>query len=69
MFQRIHSAIKQLPPKCQLIFKLVKEDGLKYKQVAVLLGLSVKTVECQMGIALRKMSLGIQFDLARISPH
>ena len=69
MFQRIHFAIKQLPPKCQLIFKLVKEDGLKYKQVADLLGLSVKTVEGQMSIALRKMSLSVQFDLAGISPH
>ena len=69
MFQRIQSAIRQLPPKCQLIFKLIKEDGLKYKQVADLLGLSIKTVECQMSIALRKMSLGVQFDLARVSPH
>jgi len=65
IFQRIQFAIKQLPPKCQLIFKLVKEDGLKYKQVAELLHLSVKTIESQMAIAVRKISLCLQFDMAR----
>lgn len=69
LYQRIHFAVSHLPPKCHLIFKLIKEDGLKYKQVAELLGLSVKTVECQMSIALRKISLGTQFDLSKISPH
>ena len=52
MIKEIQSSIRQLPPRCQLIFKLVKEDGLKYKEVADLLHLSVKTVENQMGFAL-----------------
>lgn len=70
MLKRIQFAIKQLPPRCQLIFKLVKEDGLKYKQVAALLDLSVKTVESQMSIALRKIGVCIQFDMAKtISPQ
>jgi len=70
MFKRIQFAIKQLPPKCQLIFKLVKEDGLKYKQVAELLNLSVKTIESQMAIAVRKISLCLQFDMAKaVSPQ
>ena len=70
MFKRIQFAVGQLPPKCQLIFKLVKEDGLKYKQVAELLHLSVKTIESQMAIAIRKISLCLQFDIARtISPQ
>ena len=60
MYRRIHDAILELPPRCQLIFKLIKEDGLRYKEVAELLHLSVKTVENQMTIALRKLGQSIQ---------
>jgi RNA polymerase sigma-70 factor (ECF subfamily) len=51
----IEKAISALPGKCQLIFRLVKEEGLKYREVADLLSLSVKTVEAQMSIALRRI--------------
>ena len=61
MFKRICLSIQELPPKCQLIFKLVKEDNLRYKEVAELLHLSVKTVEAQMSIALRKLGASISF--------
>jgi len=54
--KRVIAAIDQLPPRCKLIFKLVKEDGLKYKEVARLLGLSVKTVEAQLTIAIKKIA-------------
>jgi RNA polymerase sigma-70 factor (family 1) len=64
MQKRIMAAIQQLPPKCQLIFKLIREDGLKYKEVAELLNLSLKTVENQMTIALKKISESIRFDLS-----
>jgi len=40
--------VQDLPPKCKLVFLLVKEDGLKYKEVAETLSISVKTVENQM---------------------
>ena len=53
------SAIDQLPPKCKLIFKLIKEDGLKYKDVARLLDLSLKTVEAQLAIAIKKIALAL----------
>ena len=46
-----------------VIFKLIKEDGLKYKEVAELLNLSVKTVEAQMAIAMRRMAQSMQVDL------
>lgn len=65
MQKRIRSAIQTLPPKCQLIFKLIREDGLKYKEVAELLNLSLKTIENQMTIALKKISESIRFDFAR----
>ncbi len=57
----IREAIDHLPPKCKLIFKLIREDGLKYKDVAVLLNLSVKTVEAQLAIAMKKIALALQY--------
>ncbi|MBV7530622.1 RNA polymerase sigma-70 factor [Chitinophaga sp. sic0106] len=56
MIRHINRAINELPPQCRLIFKLVKEDGLKYREVALLLNISIKTVENQVGIALKKLT-------------
>ena len=56
---KILLAIDQLPPRCKLIFKLIKEDGLRYKDVAKLLDLSVKTVEAQLAIAIKKIAITI----------
>lgn len=53
--KKMNAAIRSLPPRCKLIFKLIKEDGLKYKDVATLLDLSIKTVEGQLAIAMRKL--------------
>jgi RNA polymerase sigma-70 factor (family 1) len=53
--EKILEAIEELPPRCKLIFRMVREDGLKYAEVATLLELSVKTVEVQMGRAFSKM--------------
>lgn len=63
MVTKIHKAIQSLPPKCKMIFKLIKEEGLKYKEVAALLNLSVKTVENQMTLALKKISVAIGFNI------
>jgi len=60
MIQQIHKAIQDLPPQCRMIFKLVKEEGFKYKEVAELMQLSVKTIENQMSIAFRKIGSAIQ---------
>lgn len=63
MVLKIKMAINSLPNRCRLIFKLIKEDGLKYKEVADLLNISVKTVEAQMAIAMRRMAQSMQVDL------
>ncbi|MBX3242695.1 MAG: RNA polymerase sigma-70 factor [Chitinophagaceae bacterium] len=60
---RINAAIQSLPVQCKLIFSLVKENNLKYKEVASILGVSVKTVENQVSIALKKLSQSIPFIL------
>jgi len=54
--RQLQAAIDELPPRCKLIFKLIKEDGLKYKDVAALLNISAKTVEAQLAIAMRKIA-------------
>ena len=56
----IRKAIEQLPPKCKIIFKMIKYDGLSYKEVAAILGISVKTVDTQLYIALKKLAHIIQ---------
>ncbi|MET6998058.1 RNA polymerase sigma-70 factor [Chitinophaga defluvii] len=65
--QAIAAAIQQLPPKCKLIFKLVKEDGLSYSEVADILGIATKTVDAQLVIALKKLSHLLQPFLQRTS--
>jgi RNA polymerase sigma-70 factor (ECF subfamily) len=65
MGNRIKEVIDQLPPQCKIIFRLVKEDELKYREVAEILHLSVKTVENQLSIALRKIGAAIHFDIKR----
>lgn len=50
---RISEEIDKLPPRCSAIFKLSRYDGLKYQEIAEHLDISVKTVEVQMGKALR----------------
>ncbi|SEG24126.1 RNA polymerase sigma-70 factor [Parabacteroides chinchillae] len=48
-------AINNLPPKCQKIYLLSREEKLSYKQIAELLRVSIKTVETQMGIAIHRI--------------
>jgi len=53
--ERIQQALEKLPEQCRLIFKLSRFEDLKYAEIAEHLGLSVKTVENQMGKALKIM--------------
>jgi RNA polymerase sigma-70 factor (family 1) len=68
MLALIQKAIDELPPKCKVIFKLAKEDGLKYREVAEVLNISVKTVENQLAIALYKIGTAVSFDIQRTIP-
>ncbi len=55
----IEASVSQLPEKCEMIFRLVREDGMSYKAVAQLLDLAPKTVENQMCIALKKIKAAL----------
>ena len=54
--EKIRQAIQQLPPQCRMIFQLVKEEGMRYKEVAEVLHISVLTVRNQVAIATRKIA-------------
>jgi RNA polymerase sigma-70 factor (family 1) len=52
---KIISAIKELPPKCQMVYKLVREEGFSYKEVADILDISTNTVDRHLNNALHKL--------------
>jgi len=60
LFQLVAGVVKELPPKRKAIFQLVKEEGKKYKEVAEILDISVKTVELQMSLALKLLRKSIK---------
>ena len=52
---QINLALNDLPEQCRTIFQMSRFEELKYREIADALGLSIKTVENQMGKALRIM--------------
>ncbi|AFD07266.1 RNA polymerase sigma-70 factor [Solitalea canadensis] len=54
---RLRAALNELPEQCRTIFQLSRFDELKYREIAAQLGLSPKTVENQMGKALKILRL------------
>jgi RNA polymerase sigma-70 factor (ECF subfamily) len=65
LIKRIEKSIDSLPAKRQEIFRLSREQGLKYKEIADELNISIKTVEAQMGLALKHL----RDDLKEFSNH
>lgn len=51
--EKLQSAIRELPEQCRTIFQLSRFEELRYREIADRLGISVKTVENQMGKALK----------------
>ena len=63
MKKKIQYAIDQLPDKCKNIFVLSRYGGLTYAEIAEDLEISVKTVENQMSIALKKLKEALKDEL------
>jgi RNA polymerase sigma-70 factor, ECF subfamily len=57
---RVQAAIEALPEERGKVFKLSRYEGLKYQEIADRLGISVKTVENQMGKALKTLREELQ---------
>lgn len=53
--EKIEKSIYALPGNCREIFKMSRYDGKKYREIAGELGISVKTVEAQIGKGLKKL--------------
>lgn len=49
----LQQGLSSLPPRCREVFELSRVRGLRYSEIAETLEISVKTVEAQMGKALR----------------
>jgi RNA polymerase sigma-70 factor (family 1) len=64
MRKKMERAVNALPYRCKLVFKLVKEEGLSYKETADILHISVKTVDAQLVTALRKLTEAIRLEYA-----
>ncbi len=62
LIHALNEAIEQLPTKSKLAFKLIREDGMKYKDAADHLGVSVKTLEAQLTYAVKKISKIFNID-------
>jgi RNA polymerase sigma-70 factor, ECF subfamily len=51
----VRAAVDRLPPRCREVFMLSRDGGLTYGEIAKSLGISIKTVETQMGRALKAL--------------
>ena len=49
----VRDAVAARPERCREVFELSRARGLRYAEIAAVMGISVKTVEAQMGKALR----------------
>ncbi len=55
MAAAIERVVEQLPPRCREAYRLRREDHLSYAEIAEIMGISPKTVEVQIGAALKAL--------------
>jgi len=63
---RLNQAIDELPDQCRTVFKLIREEGFRYRQVAEILGISPRTVETQLFRAIKKLDKVIEGFFQRL---
>ena len=59
----VEKALAGLPPRCRLTFRLVRIDGLSYKETASVLNVSSKTVDAQLAIAIRRLAEALRSSM------
>lgn len=69
LLQKLNKSIHELSPKCRIVYKMVKENGLSYKEVGKILNISPRTVENHIAAAIKKLAsvLDADFPLSRKS--
>jgi len=65
--QKIYKAIDYLPTQTKMVFSLAKVQGLKYKEIADVLGITVKTVDYHVASAVKKICESLDKDSANNS--
>lgn len=60
LFEMLEAEIESMPEKRREIFRMSRRDGLKYREIAEKLNISVKTVEAQMGLAFKYLREKLQ---------
>lgn len=55
----IRDTIQNLPPRCRQIYELIRIEGLKNKDVATKLNISVNTIDVQLAIAFKRLVTAI----------
>ena len=58
--QLVGKAISELPEPCRKVFEMSRYEGLKYKEIAERLQISVKTVETQMSNSLKILRIRLK---------
>lgn len=56
-------AVAALPPKCAMVYHLIKEEGLTYRQAAAVLSISENTVDRHLNNALHKLVKAVRLHL------
>jgi RNA polymerase sigma-70 factor (ECF subfamily) len=64
----IEMTLERLPERCSMIFRMNRYDGMKYREIAEALTISVKTVEADMGKALQQFRESLK-DYKQVELH
>ena len=60
LHHQLDQAIETLPAQARMVFRLIKENGLKYKEVAEILDISPRTVQTQLFRAIAKLRVALK---------
>jgi RNA polymerase sigma-70 factor, ECF subfamily len=58
--EQIMESIQSLPPRCRTVFQLSRFEEMTYHEIATEMNISIKTVENQMGKALKMIRLRLE---------
>jgi len=63
---QLEQLVKGLPDKCQLVYRMSREDGFSQKEIAGKLDISEKTVEAHLGKALKTIRSGLNIFISML---